>query len=510
MSQSAWPDPATFDVDADALPATVAELVARPEEIPAAILLLAGWEARSTGWAGRTAVEIAVSMSAAGRQAVLVDLGFDEPELHTLLGGANLEGIADHFLFGASLGQVAVPAGGFRFVPPGAYAPDPEELIQHPRWAALIREAETAGQCLLLYTPAPGPGLAHLVSLCGAAIVLATESDRRDLEAAFPDGPRVVAVLAPPGSDVAAAGMETAEGAEDPMFGPVSAERWDEPGTEAVAADGASLEALIDEAQSAEGDAGAGAAAGGGRRGGRLFAALLILAVLAVAAWFGLRFRSGAQETAGAPAREGIDVATAGAVDPELPPETPEVGVGGSGEEGADSADVDESVAGPVPYSVAIEAHPDLAVAQRRVDALRAAVPDLQFYVAPVLVERAVYYRVLAGPTADASAAQALMRRLVAERHKRAEEAWAVRPTAMAFHLGDFDTREAASARERELRELGVPSYILEIPLRSGGTRFRLYAGAYQNAAEAEVLEQILRNAGIQARLIERVGRPAA
>lgn len=506
MSQSAWPDPATFDVDAEALPAAVADLVDRPQDIPAAILLLAGPEARSMGWAGRTAVEIAVSLSAAVRQAVLIDLGFEEPELHALLGGANLEGIADHFHFGTSLGQVAVPAGGFRFVPPGAYAPDPEEMLRHPRWPALIREAEAAGQCLLLYAPAPRPGLAHLGSLCGAAIVLAAESDRSDLETAYSDDLPVIALLLP--TAAASAGVEAAAG--DPVPDAFGDDGWDELGDAAAATGDGDLEALIEQAESGELVDSELEASSGGKRVGTTIAVLLILAVLALAAWIGLRGTSEPEEAAGTPAREDVELAAAEDVDAAVQPETGEAGAGESGRAGADAADADDLVASPVPFSVAIEAHPDMAVAQRRVDRLRAALPDLQFYLAPVLVERNVYYRVLAGPTADAPSAQALMRRLVAERHKRAEEAWAVRPTTMAFHLGDFDTREAASARELELREAGVPSYILELPLRTGGTRFRLYAGAFVNAAEAEVLERILRDAGIQARLIERIGRPAA
>lgn len=133
----------------------------------------------------------------------------------------------------------------------------------------------------------------------------------------------------------------------------------------------------------------------------------------------------------------------------------------------------------------------------------------MEFYIAPANVAGVVYYRVLAGPAADLSTAQALMQRLVDAGHKTAAEAWALAPTRWAFHIADFDTRNAARARGDELAAQGIPTYVVEIPHEPGPSRYRLYAGAYRSPAEASVLEDMLRRAGYEPQLVERTGRSA-
>src|SRR5690606_6335343 len=50
----------------------------------------------------------------------------------------------------------------------------------------------------------------------------------------------------------------------------------------------------------------------------------------------------------------------------------------------------------PLGYSVAIEAHPNLPAAVARTEALSEAEPGMGFYIAPILVDSVLYYRVLA------------------------------------------------------------------------------------------------------------------
>src|SRR5690606_35390277 len=172
--------------------------------------------------------------------------------------------------------------------------------------------------------------------------------------------------------------------------------------------------------------------------------ALVVLA--GFAAW--LAYQAIADRSAGAELEEPVARVEA-AAEPPAPPPEPEV--------------VSRAIETPIPYSVQVEAHQDPQTAAERVAALRRAEPGMEFYVAPANVAGAVYYRVLAGPAADLSTAQALMQRLVDAGHKAAAEAWALAPTRWAFHIGDFDTRNAARARGDELAAEGIPTYAVEI-----------------------------------------------
>jgi hypothetical protein len=168
-----------------------------------------------------------------------------------------------------------------------------------------------------------------------------------------------------------------------------------------------------------------------------------------------------------------------------------------------------EPVALPIPYSVAVEAHQDFATAVERVGLLRRSEPGISFYLTPIPNQGVVYYRLLAGPAADTAAAWELMRRLVASRHKTDLDPWSIRPTVWAYNLGDFTTEAAAAARAAELLELRIPTYVIPVDYTSGPPRYRLFAGAYEGPAPAGVMAEQLREAGIDAQLVRREGRPA-
>src|SRR5690606_18417410 len=108
----------------------------------------------------------------------------------------------------------------------------------------------------------------------------------------------------------------------------------------------------------------------------------------------------------------------------------------------------------------------------------------------------------------DTAAANALMRRLVERGHKSEVDAWAIRPTAWTFQVGEFETAEAAEARADSLLDLGVPTYSVEVPYSSGPSRFRLYAGAYEGPVQGAVMAELLEKAGVEAQLVRRMGRP--
>jgi hypothetical protein len=164
----------------------------------------------------------------------------------------------------------------------------------------------------------------------------------------------------------------------------------------------------------------------------------------------------------------------------------------------------------PLPVSVAVEAHQDYAAALERIVGLQRAEPAIRFYLAPVSVNGVLYYRLLAGPLSDRDAGMRLMQRLVDRGHKTAFDEWAVRPTEFAFHLGDFTTREETADRLAELAGLDIPAYAVEIRYDSGPSAFRVYGGAYESQAEAQVMKEMLENAGLEPRLVSRTGVPAS
>jgi cell division septation protein DedD len=164
----------------------------------------------------------------------------------------------------------------------------------------------------------------------------------------------------------------------------------------------------------------------------------------------------------------------------------------------------------PLRYSVAIEAHPDLPTAAARVESLTAAEPAMGFYIAPILNDNELYYRVLAGPVRDSAAAAVLMDSLVARRHKTGSSEWDIRSTPYTFLLDEFATRDSAEARMSELRGLDIPAYVVEIPYTAGPSRYRLYSGAYSGPAEAELMRQLLRNTGLADTLVLRTGRTSS
>jgi hypothetical protein len=68
--------------------------------------------------------------------------------------------------------------------------------------------------------------------------------------------------------------------------------------------------------------------------------------------------------------------------------------------------------------------------------------------------------------------------------------------------------QEAALRRSGVLQGLGVPSYVLAVTYSDGSVRFRVYAGAYADEAEATYLSGLLQERGLSsATLSERTGR---
>lgn len=468
MSLDARSAPTPFDPEGGQLPQALDTLL-HGDAAPPVLLVVAADGARSSGWSARATIALAGAV-ARERSVVLADLGVDRPELHQLLGVSNLEGLADVFLFGASLPRVAQAAPGqpFEVVAAGAYVPDAGDLMASSRWERIADEYRMGGATLLAYVPAGMAGLDGLASRMNAALVLADEHEVAAAAASLPDDANVLGVLTPAGA-VQAAEPPAPEAAPVPQKPDITPRP---PRTDADL-----LTPPVVRSRT------------GRRRGvSPLLIALLVIAA-GVGGWFGYDAFFGGD--AGAPTREPAPVEPAAQAQPEPAPtrgspiET-ELGV-----------------------SVSVAIYQSYEMARDRITDLRRS-GGIGFYLTPFDRGGVRYYRLQAGPVADPTEGRALLRRLYEAGQVTAMEDHAIRPTAWAYELGEYDTEQAARARQEALAGMGVPGYVVEVPYTSGPSRWRVYGGAYEYRAEAEAMADILAAAGIDAELVQRTGRPTA
>ncbi len=453
MSPQPRPAATAFEPGSDALPAALEPAILESES---PILLLV---APDTGDAvTRAAIGLAEARAKTGASTILADASAREPRLHKLLDVDNLEGLADVFLFGASLDHVRVrpPTRAFDFVPIGAFVPDPSAVLDSSRWDRIARSVEAESAKLLVFVPADSPGLGILSARVGEAVLIGDAGSVDRMAGRLDPSCAVLAVVEPssataPERLAAEAGAAEAEGAVTIFDQPELSEPV------VFRSDRASRRAISP------------------------ILLLLLVAALLVAAWFAYReyFPPATPEPAAQPAQETSAAPVRG-----------------------------EPVETPIPVSVAVEAHQDLESASERIAALRRAEPGIGFFLAPVSVRGVLYYRLLAGPVASREAGERLMQRLVEGDYKTAVDTWAVRPTEQAFDLGEFDTQRQAAARVDSLGAAGIPSYIVPIRYEPGRPRYRVYGGAYESEAEALVMAEMLAAAGIEPRLVARTGEP--
>ena len=256
----------------------------------------------------------------------------------------------------------------------------------------------------------------------------------------------------------------------------------------------------------------------------RVVGGILLLAALAGAWWWYANGVTDGRPPASGPGGAGAagttaagtipaaDVRPAAATDGEA--STPAArATGEAGEEGAGSAGAsDGSEAGAdegstLQYSVLIASYASAADARERVRQLSRQVDGL-YFVAPTPVQGALWHRVYAGSLPDREAARGLMERLVEAGAKGEARAWDIRPVPWSFRLAgdfgrDFDDRSAARSWARQLRERGVPAYVLPA---ANGDAYRVYSGAFESRVDAEALEARLQEAGVAAELTRRTG----
>lgn len=526
MESRAQPAAVPFDPLNDSVSGALTALL-NGEGLKGPTLLLAvGTRARASGWAARMAVFLADALGAGGTDVVLADLSLDAPELHSLVGLDNEEGLSDVFLFGASLEHITlrVPGRSFSLIPASSFTPDTADVLQHQRWSAVFEALAAAPSQLILYLPIDVDGATSFSDRVGHTVVLAELAELEQVHAALSSDADVNAVLVPEGAKPVAP-----EPAVEP---PVAAEaqptlaRRDDKEFERIRIpkDGA-REALIADLRARQRaalmapapvmtplpheEAPATARAQLPRTNRpvervpipvfpvrplvppkrRLDRRVLWIGglLLAGAGGAGAWYVSGGKPGAGARA-----VTTTNAPLPVRPaPVAPPVA-------GASQA--------ALPYSVAIGSYQVFDLARERLQQLRHDDAKRAYYITPTVAQGTLFYRVMAGPVADSTTALALRDTLLARGIKTGSSGWDVLSTPFAFLLGVFDQPGDAQSKQQDAEKKGVPSYIVESAGEDGSLNYKLYAGAYTGPGDAEFLRPILKSAGLPDYLVARTG----
>ncbi|MEX2466865.1 MAG: SPOR domain-containing protein, partial [Gemmatimonadota bacterium] len=165
----------------------------------------------------------------------------------------------------------------------------------------------------------------------------------------------------------------------------------------------------------------------------------------------------------------------------------------------------------PVPpvlhFSVAVASHADRGRAEAHVANLQSAIPDIPWYIAPVAIDEAVYYRVLGGFASDSSSGAALASE-IAQRLGMSAEGWIVRGSDRVVDLGGAPQLQQAEEDAARLRGLGLPASVARVTYTDRSVRYRIYAGGYADPAEAGHLLSVAESLGVDADLALRLGPP--
>ncbi len=485
------------------------------------VALLVAKGADDGGWGTEVAVGLVRGWVARGLRVVFADAGFESPTLHDAFGLKNEEGLTDALLWGASVQHVArpLPEGGFYVITAGTAVPKGGSALRSPRWYQLCGGFQEAGVSLIALLPMDKPGSSAVLGAATDVVILAAPDEEIQglLGSWAPKLRAIVGRGAPMDRPAVATADVTAPEADPPesdvtepvgtplveVAVPLEDDDWgDEIGgslpeplkveTRVPEAPKAKAKRKPDRKDPAPKDSPLLRKSHGPDRR-NIVIAVAVLAFLAVvlAFWMGLLPGFGGEDT------PSEDVADSAEVTPEPTPEPASA-----------AASVAPSESSPLMgYSVAMEAHQEVAVANRRVAALSRQIPGVVFASVPVEVNGRVFHRVLAGPALDFADASRLSG-AVAQAAGLDPSTWVIRETPWAFQVGEMADNDAADRRVSTLSELGIPAYVLAVDYSDGSTRYRVYTGAYSNEVEASHLSRVLAERGLgAAALSDRIGR---
>ena len=130
---------------------------------------------------GRVAIGLARAQAKRRRVAV-GDLFAESPPIQELVSSDDPHGLVDSFLYGVSISRIAyqVPDAGQLFVmPSGTEPPTYEEILPHPRWHRLAAGFREVGALLILAAPASAPHIEDLVAALDGAVLVGDTAPRQ-------------------------------------------------------------------------------------------------------------------------------------------------------------------------------------------------------------------------------------------------------------------------------------------------------------------------------------------
>jgi hypothetical protein len=428
-----------------------------------ALLVLLASHAADPGWATKSAISLARQWADSGERVFLADLAFRKPYLHRQLGQPNGEGVSDVFLFGASLRRVARAAPeGFFFASAGTPVPDGRKVLASERWGLLTQGFSRAGAHLVVYLPVDEPGASEVLPYAGRVLLLAG-SDATDV-------------------------LDASRSVSDKVAGVLSPRRTYQPPTlvfETEKTRARPAGAIEAPARVTFGGLGKRSSATDKRVRQAALAGGLLLALVIVLGGIGVIPMPWSRR--GEP-RGGQVVPTA--------VQGPAGGAVGGAAAAGDSA---------ASWFLTLDSYAERAVAEMQAQTLGQRRPDLLFIVSPVEVNGGVLYRLMVGTAPDSAAAE-LRASLASTLSTEDLSAKVARPGPLSFHLGSYESRQAATARVNELQGRAVPAYLLQQPDTSNPRPFDVWAGAFADEAEAAYLRATLDVQGIVPVLVRRTG----
>lgn len=388
------------------------------------------------------------------RRVALGDLLGDAEPLQALVSHEDPHGLVDSFVYGVSLNRVGlrVPGEGELYLlPTGTEAPNYDEILPSPRWRRLAAGFREVGALLVLVAPADAAHVEQLVGMTDGA-VLVGEGVPRNLPIA-----QVISYVQPVRPRVG-------QVAESSSPAPERKRRWSTGRLVALGAALVILGALV--------GAGlwlSGSPFGSGRR----------------PAWMTRRDTGVANGPAPiASARTSDSAATDSAA-----------GTVGSAPAPVNPADSDSAAA----FAVALTNANTQDGAILNLQENGRSAPAATF--APILIAGVPWYRVLVGAYPDSASADSLRGVLRAIGLLDSRSGSVVR-TPFAFLLDSSVAADSVSAVLARYPQ-SLPVY----PLFKSDGSARVYAGAFENPAQAAMYADSLRAAGFTPVLAYRIGR---